>query len=58
VRDRGHASALISALFDHLETIPATDKQKRYLRFLGHPNPEGLTKRAAGRAIAELAPSR
>ena len=58
VGDRGHASALISALFAHLETVPATDKQKRYLRFLGHPNPEGLTKRAAGRAIAELAPSR
>jgi superfamily II DNA or RNA helicase len=57
VRDRGHASALISALFAHLETIPATDKQKRYLRFLGHPNPEGLNKREAGRAIAELAPS-
>jgi superfamily II DNA or RNA helicase len=53
VRDRGHASALISALFAHLETIPATAKQKRYLRFLGHPSPEGLTKRAAARAIAE-----
>ena len=53
VRDRGHASALISALFAYLETIPATEKQKRYLRFLGHPNPEGLTKREAARAIAE-----
>jgi superfamily II DNA or RNA helicase len=53
VRDRGHASALISALFAHLETIPATDKQKRYLRFLGHPDPSGLTKRQVGRWIAE-----
>ena len=56
VRDRGHASALISALFRYLETVPATEKQKRYLRFLGHPNPWGLTKREAGRAIAELVP--
>jgi superfamily II DNA or RNA helicase len=51
VGDRGHASALISALFAFLETIPATDKQKRYLRFLGHPNPWNLTKREAGRWI-------
>ena len=53
VRDRGHASALISALFAHLEQEPATAKQKRYLRFLGHPNPWGLTKREAGRWISE-----
>jgi hypothetical protein len=53
VRDRGHASALISALFAHLETVPATEKQKRYLRFLGHPNPWNLTKREAGRWIEQ-----
>jgi superfamily II DNA or RNA helicase len=53
VRDRGHASALISALFRYLETVPATEKQKRYLRFLGHPNPWDLTRREAGRWIAE-----
>jgi len=53
VRDRGHASALISALFAYLETVPATEKQKRFLRFLGHPNPWNLTKRKAGRWIEQ-----
>jgi hypothetical protein len=57
VRDRGHASALTSALFAHLETVPATEKQKRYLRFLEHPNPWQLTKREAGRWIAQPAPT-
>ena len=53
VRDRGHASTLISALFTYLEREPATEKQKRYLRFLGHPNPWQLTKREAGRWIKQ-----
>ena len=53
VRDRGHASAILSSLFAHLEREPATEKQKRYCRFLGHPAPRTLTKREAGRWIAE-----
>jgi superfamily II DNA or RNA helicase len=52
IRDRGHAAALISALFAHLEREPASIKQKRYLHFLGHPNPWGLTKREAARWIS------
>jgi len=53
VRDRGHASVILNSLFVHLEREPATEKQKRYCRFLGHPNPRELTKRQAGRWIKE-----
>jgi hypothetical protein len=44
---------IISSLFNYLEHEAATEKQKRYCRFLGHPNPWQLTKREAGRWIAE-----
>jgi len=53
IRDRGHATVIISSLFNYLEHEAATEKQKRYCRFLGHPNPWQLTKREAGRWIAE-----
>jgi superfamily II DNA or RNA helicase len=53
VRDRGHATVILSSLFHYLEHEPASEKQKRYCRFLGHPNPLILTKREAGRWIAE-----
>jgi superfamily II DNA or RNA helicase len=48
VQNRGHASVMLSSLFAFKEREPATEKQKRYCRFLGHPNPWELTKREAG----------
>jgi hypothetical protein len=53
IQSRGHASALISGLFAFKEKEPATEKQKNYCRYLGHPAPWGLTKREAGRWISE-----
>jgi hypothetical protein len=35
------------------EREPATEKQKNYCRYLGHPNPWTLTKREAGRWIEQ-----
>jgi superfamily II DNA or RNA helicase len=53
VRDRGHAAVIINGIFEFKEREPATEKQLRYLHFLGHPNPFGtpITKRQAGRWI-------
>ena len=51
VRDRGHASVILSSLFAFNEREPATERQKAYCRYLGHPNPQNLTKREAGRWI-------
>ena len=53
VRDRGHASVILSSLFAFNEREPATERQINYLRYLGHPNPRTLTKREAGRWIKE-----
>jgi hypothetical protein len=53
VQNRGHASVIINSLFNYLEREPATDKQKRYCAYLGHPNPWQLTKREAGRWIEQ-----
>jgi len=53
VRDRGHAAAIIDGIFRFKEREPASEKQLRYMRFLGHTNPFGtpITKRQAGRWI-------
>jgi superfamily II DNA or RNA helicase len=53
VRDRGHAAVIINGIFKFKEREPATEKQLRYMRYLGHPNPFGvaMNKRAAGRWI-------
>jgi hypothetical protein len=53
VQNRGHASAILEALFAFKEREPATDKQIRYCAYLGHSNPRELTKRAAGRWIEQ-----
>ena len=53
VQDRGHASVILSSLFAFKEREPATERQKNYCRYLGHPNPLQLTKREAGRWIGE-----
>jgi superfamily II DNA or RNA helicase len=55
VRDRGHASIIIDGIFTFKNREPATEKQLRFMKFLGHPNPFGthITKREAGRWIAE-----
>ncbi len=53
VQNRGHAAVLLTSLFAYLEAEPATQKQRRYCHFLGHPDPWRLTKRAASRWIAE-----
>jgi superfamily II DNA or RNA helicase len=52
VQNRGHASLILSSLFAFKEREPATEKQKRYCAFLGHPNPAVLTKPEANRWIA------
>jgi superfamily II DNA or RNA helicase len=51
VRDRGHASLLLSGLFAFKEREPATDKQKWFCHYHGHLNPWTLTKREAARWI-------
>jgi superfamily II DNA or RNA helicase len=53
VQNRGHAAVLLTSLFAYLEHEPATQKQKRYCHFLGHPDPWQLTKREASRWIAQ-----
>jgi superfamily II DNA or RNA helicase len=53
VQNRGHASLILSGLFAFKEHEPATEKQKNYCRYLGHPNPQNLTKREAGRWIQQ-----
>jgi hypothetical protein len=53
VQNRGHASVIVSSLIDFKEREPATAKQKNYCKYLGHPNPQNLTKREAGRWIQE-----
>ena len=53
VRDRGHASVILSSLFAYLEREPASHKQKSYRHYLGHPSPWQLTKWEARRWIAE-----
>jgi hypothetical protein len=53
VRDRGHASVILAGLFAFKEREPATERQKNYCRYLGHPNPWNLTKREAGRWIQQ-----
>jgi superfamily II DNA or RNA helicase len=53
VQDRGHASVILSSLFAFKECEPASDRQKWFCHYHGHPNPWTLTKREAGRWIAE-----
>ncbi len=53
VRGRGHASVILSSLFAFKEREPATEKQKRFCQYLGHPDPRHLTKPEASRWIAE-----
>jgi superfamily II DNA or RNA helicase len=53
VKNRGHASVILGALFDWKEREPATEKQKHYCAYLGHPDPWNLTKRQASRWIGE-----
>ena len=50
IRDRGHASIIIDGIFKFKNREPATEKQLRYMKFMGHPNPFGIsmTKRQAG----------
>jgi superfamily II DNA or RNA helicase len=53
-KNRGHASEIINSVFRYNEVLPATEKQLRYMRFLGHPDPfsEAITKQEASRWIA------
>jgi superfamily II DNA or RNA helicase len=51
VQNRGHASVILSRMFAISEREPATQRQKNYCRYLGHPNPQNLTKREAARWI-------
>ena len=53
VQDRGHASVILSSLFAFKEREPASDKQKWFCLYHGHPKPWTLTKREAGLWIAE-----
>jgi len=50
---RGHASVIIDGIFKFKNREPVTEKQLRYMKYLGHPNPFGIamTKRVAGRWI-------
>jgi superfamily II DNA or RNA helicase len=52
IRSRGHASVMLSSLFAFKDREPATEKQKRYCSYLGHPHPWELTKPEAARWIA------
>jgi superfamily II DNA or RNA helicase len=53
VRDRGHAAVIIDGIFKFKNREPATEKQLRYMKSLGHPDPfrVPMTKRRAGRWI-------
>jgi superfamily II DNA or RNA helicase len=53
VQNRGHASVLLSNLFAFKEREPATEKQKWFCHYHGHPNPWNLTKREAARWIGQ-----
>jgi superfamily II DNA or RNA helicase len=53
VQDRGHASVILSSLFSYQEREPATQKQKLFCRYHGHPNPGNLTKHEAARWIGQ-----
>lgn len=53
VRDRGHASVILSGLFAWLEREPASQRPKAYCHFLGHSQPWQLTKREASRWISQ-----
>jgi superfamily II DNA or RNA helicase len=53
VRNRGHASVILSSLFAFKEREPATEKQKWFCHYHGHPNPWNLTKREAARWIQQ-----
>jgi hypothetical protein len=53
VQDRGHASVILSSLFAFKEREPASEKQKWFCHYRGHPNPWQLTKREAGRWIEQ-----
>jgi hypothetical protein len=55
VQNRGHASVILSNLFAFKEREPATEKQKWFCHYHGHPAPWTLTKREAARWIAEHA---
>jgi superfamily II DNA or RNA helicase len=53
VQNRGHASVILSSLFAYKEREPATQKQKLFCRYHGHPDPWNLTKRDAARWIGQ-----
>jgi superfamily II DNA or RNA helicase len=53
VQNRGHASMILSSLFAFKEREPATEKQKWFCHYNGHPDPWELSKREASRWIAE-----
>jgi superfamily II DNA or RNA helicase len=52
VQNRGHASVILSSLFAFKEQEPASEKQRWYCHYLGHPDPWHLTKPEASRWIA------
>jgi superfamily II DNA or RNA helicase len=52
IQSRGHASALIDSWLRFKEKEPATEKQKWFCHYRGHPNPWQLTKPEASRWIA------
>jgi type I site-specific restriction endonuclease len=55
VQNRGHASAIIEVIRRYNECVPATPKQKNFLRYLGWRGQlTTLSKPAANRLIAEL----
>jgi hypothetical protein len=53
VQNRGHASVILSGLFAWLEREPASQNQKAYWHFLGHPFAWQLTKREPNRWITQ-----
>lgn len=52
-KNRGHASEIISSVKRYNEGLPATEKQLRYMRYIGHPNPfsQPITKSEASHWI-------
>jgi superfamily II DNA or RNA helicase len=55
IRGRGHASAIIDAIFRHNNGLPATPRQLGFLRHLGYRGETAdLTKSAASQLINEL----
>jgi superfamily II DNA or RNA helicase len=53
IRNRGHASVTLDALFKFKRSEPATERQKWFCHHHGHSNPWNLTKREAGRWIEQ-----